>query len=182
MNLYFILLAIFYVETINTYSFYGKPTTLERNIQISHFLFHLQVKGDEFSSVFFFMAWFLVPEKRNEFANIIEFLSTIWAPSWFRAKQEKLNFAQSVNCEKLKLFFLKNHVDATPRLDVSITNEIAERSIGRLDEMKQPRRLSSHLPFNLLPESQKEEFKGKVDCFEKKYLQKKCLFSCCFEK
>ena len=101
MNLYLMLLAIFYVETININSFYGKRTTLERNIQISHFLFHLQVKRDGILERLFFHGMVSCSWKAK---------STIWAPSWFRAKQEKENFAnlaKSVNCKKLKLIFFK---------------------------------------------------------------------------
>jgi len=84
----------------------------------------------------------------------------------------KLNFtslANEVENQKLKSFFLKNNTVTSPTLDVPITNEIAERSLGKLDLMNKPRSVFS-TSFVKLSTTEKEKFQNKVEQFEKKFL------------
>ena len=121
---------------------------------------------------FFFMAWFLLPGKRSKISNVVQYLNEIWCPNWFKCRHQKLNFEQistHVSNDKLKQFFLKHHTTAKPVLNVPLTNEIAERSLGRLDFMQHPRGMFTGT-FKELSTENKTTLRQKLEQFEKKFL------------
>jgi len=75
-----------------------------------------------------------------------------------------------VSDNKLKSFFMKHHVNESPTLDVPITNEIAERSLGRVEEMKQPKKIFGVSSYLHLSATEKRNLKEKANGFEKKFL------------
>jgi len=84
-------------------------------------------------ATFFFMAWYLTPQFRPKIQNVMNFLSSVWAPNWFLARSIKLNFreiSEVVDDDKLKSFFVKHYVETHPTLNVPMTNEVAERALG----------------------------------------------------
>ena len=84
-------------------------------------------------------------------------------PKVVNARNRKLNFAgllNEVDNTKLKTFFLKNDT----AFDISLTNEIAERSLGKLDLMKQLRPKFS-TSFEKLSLAEKWLFQNKVKQF-----------------
>jgi len=71
---------------------------------------------------------------------------------------------------KSKNTFLKNHVDAVPLLNVPLTNEIAERSLSQLENVRQPKNIAGQKAFKNLTSEERETLKKKLNIFEKKYL------------
>ena len=122
---------------------------------------------------FFFMSWFLLPERRNSLLNVVKFLDEVWCPNWFAARERKVDFRQiseNVDDEMLKQFFNKNDVASIPPLDVPLTNEIAERSLGRLTQMNMPRILKRDVSRQELLNPQKAQILNNARRFERQFL------------
>ena len=119
------------------------------------------------------MAFFLLPSFREKINPVVEFISKVWCPEWFKAHKDKINFSQlAANVEEpsVKKLLLKNHTETPLLLHVPLTNEVSEWALGRLTSVQQPKKLPSELCNSHLTNEIELQMKEKLSIFENKFL------------
>jgi len=122
---------------------------------------------------YFFMAHFLLPSHGTQISKILDFISEIWCPAWFKAFKNKIDFfelACKVSQPDVKKIFIKNATDTPCPLDVPLTNEVAEWALGRLNEVKQPKKFASKDITKPLSHSVETSMRSKLLLFENRFL------------
>lgn len=149
---------------------------VESNVEYPRIVFELpplnKARWNSAAS-YFLMAWFLLPKQKSQFEEVKCFLQNVWCPRWFQARSTKIDFAEMaslVTQERVKKILMKNHTIESPSLMVPLTNEVAERSLGRVTNVKQPQPMKIKTDFKKLTKADQEKFLKKFKKIELSFL------------